>query len=81
VLLVPLCGVWNLSFFRIFCLVSVPDGLMVKLANFLQINCRLWQAEFHIFHRVRNDLGDRKIPEPLVVRRDDEPWGLSGRTP
>ena len=75
-----LFGVENLSFFPIFCLVPVPGCLMVKLANFLQIDCRLGQVEFHIFHRTRNDLGDRKIPEPLVVRGDDEPGRLFGRT-
>ena len=36
-----LYAAWNLSLFGILCLVPVPGGLMVKLANFLQINRRL----------------------------------------
>src|SRR5215470_17105088 len=53
---------------------------MIKFANLLQVNRRLWQFELHIFHRVCNNLRDGKIPEPLVVRWDDEPWRMFGRT-
>ena len=55
---------------------TIPCGLMIKFADLLQVNRRLWQLELHIFQRASNNVGDGKIPEPLVVRPDDEPWRM-----
>src|SRR6266478_2560358 len=47
--------------------------LMMLASNFRQIHGRLWKLHIHFFHRAGNDLRNRQIAEPLVVRRNDEP--------
>jgi len=57
----------------------ISGSLMVKPANLVQIDRRLWQLELHVFHRVGNDLRDSEIPESFVVRRNNVPRRIFGR--
>ena len=46
---------------------------VVEPPDLVEIDGRLRQLQFHVFHRVGDDLRDREIAEPFVVRRNDVP--------
>src|SRR5919106_6490785 len=51
---------------------------MIFAPNLREVHGWLRKLHVHIFHLPNNDLRNSEIPEPIVVRRDNEPWSVFG---
>lgn len=54
--------------------VRLAFGDVIFAADIGDIDARRRQLEPHVFHRIRDNLRDRRIAEPLVARRYHVPW-------
>jgi len=57
-----------------------PGIRVIELPYLLEVDSRLWQFELHIVQGVSDDLRYGEVSKPFVIRRNDKPRRVFGRT-
>ena len=54
------------------------DCRVILATNFSKVDARGRQLQVYVFQCVGDYLRDGEVAEPLVIRRDNIPWGVLG---